>query len=377
MKNNSIEAAKKLAKLLQENPKQKVIFLVGAGISTSCGIPDFRSPETGLYHNLSKLNLPYAEAVFDIDFFEEKPRPFYLLASELYPGKFKPSRFHLLLKLFQDNKRLQRIYTQNIDTLERQAGISQEYIIEAHGSFAENHCINCKKIFKMDVFKEHLNKYQKDPSDKNFARCNSCNGLIKPNIVFFGEDLPKKFFTTWDSDLETMSEKETRPIVIVVGTSLTVYPFANLPTDVQKDTTRALISREIVGDFKVSPRKTDIIIETNSDDAADIIARELGWSKQLNNLIKEHDLLGTIPDVTEELESISKDIGKLTIKDDDSKATDPNSISKELDKLTIKNDIPKLKENKSSGENKKENKSDTSTEDTTKDKNKPSKNDRT
>lgn len=329
MKNDHIEAAKKLAKLLHENPKQKVIFLVGAGISTSCGIPDFRSPETGLYHNLSKLNLPYAEAVFDIDFFEEKPRPFYLLASELYPGKFKPSKFHLLMKLFQDKKRLQRIYTQNIDTLERQAGISQEYIIEAHGSFAENHCIDCKKIYDMDIFKEHLDKYQKDPTDKNFARCKSCNGLIKPNIVFFGEDLPKKFFTTWDSDLETMDDKETRPLVIVAGTSLTVYPFASLPTEVQKDTTRALINREIVGDFKSSPRKKDIIIECNSDDAAAIIAKELDWSEQLNDLIKEHDLLMTIPDVTDELESISKELDKLTIKESGSKEAEHESSSDE------------------------------------------------
>lgn len=342
MSKDHINATKKLAKLLHDNPKQKVIFLVGAGISTSCGIPDFRSPETGLYHNLSKLNLPYAEAVFDIDFFEEKPRPFYMLASELYPGKFKPSKFHLLLKLFQDQKRLQRIYTQNIDTLERQAGISQAYIIEAHGSFAENHCINCNKIYDMDIFKKHLDKYQKEPIDKNFARCRSCNGLIKPNIVFFGEDLPKRFFATWDSDLETMDDKETRPIVIVAGTSLTVYPFASLPTEVSKDTTRALINRELVGDFKASPRKTDIIIECNSDDAADIIAKELGWSKQLDDLIKEHDLLTTIPDVTDELESISK----------------------ELDKLTIKEDDPKAGEEESSDENKKENKSNSSKENT-------------
>ena len=91
-----MEQVKVVAEHLKKYPSSKVIFLVGAGISTSSGIPDFRSPKTGLYHNLSKLKLPYAEAVFDIEYYQENPQPFYLLADELYPGNFKPSKFHYL-----------------------------------------------------------------------------------------------------------------------------------------------------------------------------------------------------------------------------------------------------------------------------------------
>ncbi|KAK4887966.1 hypothetical protein LTR28_003097, partial [Elasticomyces elasticus] len=75
-----------LAKYIKEGRAKRIVVMTGAGISTSAGIPDFRSPDTGLYANLARLNLPYAEAVFDISFFRENPLPFYTLAHELYPG---------------------------------------------------------------------------------------------------------------------------------------------------------------------------------------------------------------------------------------------------------------------------------------------------
>jgi NAD-dependent histone deacetylase SIR2 len=109
----------------------------GAGISTSAGIPDFRSPETGLYANLARLNLPYAEAVFDISYFRDKPEPFYTLAQELYPGKYRPTVTHSFITLLHKKGLLLKLFTQNIDCLEREAGVPGDMIIEAHGSFAK------------------------------------------------------------------------------------------------------------------------------------------------------------------------------------------------------------------------------------------------
>ena len=108
----------------------------GAGISTSAGIPDFRSPDTGLYANLARLDLPYAEAVFDIGYFRKNPLPFYTLAQELYPGKYRPTITHSFINLLNKKGLLMQLFTQNIDCLEREAGVPDELIIEAHGSFA-------------------------------------------------------------------------------------------------------------------------------------------------------------------------------------------------------------------------------------------------
>ena len=109
----------------------------GAGISTSAGIPDFRSPETGLYANLERLNLPHPEAVFELSFFRENPLPFYTLAQELYPGKYRPTITHSFINLLHEKGLLLKLFTQNIDCLEREAGVPGDLIIEAHGSFAE------------------------------------------------------------------------------------------------------------------------------------------------------------------------------------------------------------------------------------------------
>lgn len=261
--------------------QKKVTFFLGAGISTSCGIPDFRSPKTGLYANLKRLNLPYPEAVFDIDFFRESPQAFYTLAHELYPGNFLPSRFHYLIKLLQDKKVLKRVYTQNIDTLERFAGVEDEFIVEAHGSFAKNHCIDCKHEMSSEELKKHV--FNRDING-GIPKCEKCQGYVKPDIVFFGESLPPRFFQQWDEDADEVE------VAIVAGSSLTVYPFAALPSEVDRDAIRLLVNKEIVGDFASSKRKNDVIALDDCDSVADQLAELLGWKDELDALVSKGKL---------------------------------------------------------------------------------------
>ena len=90
---------------LKEGKFKKIVVLTGAGISVSAGIPDFRSPKTGLYANLQKYNLPTPESIFDIAYFKEKPEAFYQLAKEFLDlEKFNPTPTHYLARLFQDKK---------------------------------------------------------------------------------------------------------------------------------------------------------------------------------------------------------------------------------------------------------------------------------
>ncbi|CAF0897180.1 unnamed protein product [Rotaria sp. Silwood1] len=150
-----------------------VIVMCGAGISTSAGIPDFRSPGTGLYSQLAKYDLPFPEAIFQMDYFCQNPKPFFLLAKELYPQKFTPTPAHYFIRLLNEKGKLLRTFTQNIDSLERIAGIPPDKIVEAHGTFFTAHCLNCRKEYSLEQVKEIIFKDE-------IPYCDACKGIIKP-----------------------------------------------------------------------------------------------------------------------------------------------------------------------------------------------------
>ena len=114
----------------------------GAGLSTPSGIPDFRTPGTGIYSNLKKFNLPYPEAIFDIQYFQMKPEPFYAWVKEFFPGvNYQPNEGHYFIKELNEKGKLLRHFTQNIDGLDLLAGLPENKMVFAHGSFASASCI--------------------------------------------------------------------------------------------------------------------------------------------------------------------------------------------------------------------------------------------
>ena len=242
----------------------------GAGISTSAGIPDFRSPDTGIYANLSRLDLPHPEAVFDIHFFRENPKPFYTLAHELFPGKFKPTIAHSFIRLLEKKDILLKAFTQNIDCLEREAGVPADKLVEAHGSFATHRCIECKTSFPDDVMRKAV-------LDHEVPRCREpvCGGLVKPDITFFGEALPDDFFL--NRTLPAAAD-----LCIVMGTSLAVQPFASLPGFCQDGVPRLLINNERVGGL--GSRADDVLLLGDCDSGVRTLASALGWLDELEKL---------------------------------------------------------------------------------------------
>ena len=191
---------------------QKVVVLAGAGISVSAGIPDFRTPGTGLYDNLSSYGLPYPEAIFDLEFYNANPAPFQRLCRELWPGNFAPTPTHAFLKLLDDHGCLLRVFTQNIDSLESAAGLSPDRIVAAHGNFDTAHVVGgCRSVPVDEVRAAAFG----DPADwAELARRHG--GLVKPGIVFFGEQLPERFFRCARDDLPRAD------LLLVMGTSLAV-----------------------------------------------------------------------------------------------------------------------------------------------------------
>ncbi|XP_044290846.1 NAD-dependent protein deacetylase sirtuin-2 isoform X1 [Varanus komodoensis] len=280
-----------VSKFMLSDKCKKVICMVGAGISTAAGIPDLRSPGTGIYANLQQYNLPYPEAIFDISYFRQHPEPFFALARELYPGFFKPTICHYFIRLLKEKGLLLRCYTQNIDTLERVAGLDEEDLVEAHGTFFTSHCIRstCRKTYSLDWMKEKF-------FSGLVPKCEKCQGVVKPDIVFFGESLPSRFFSLMQSDF-----RET-DLLIIMGTSLQVQPFASLVSRVSQNTPRLLINKEKTGEsdpvlslmgfgcgmnFDSEKAYRDVAWLGDCEEGCLALAELLGWKKELEELVKK------------------------------------------------------------------------------------------
>ncbi|XP_030805343.1 NAD-dependent protein deacetylase sirtuin-3, mitochondrial isoform X2 [Camarhynchus parvulus] len=267
--------------------------MAGAGISTPSGIPDFRShcspsqlppcprrsPGSGLYSNLEQYDIPYPEAIFELGYFFVNPKPFFTLAKELYPGNYRPNSAHYFLRLLHDKGLLLRLYTQNIDGLERVAGIPPDRLVEAHGTFATATCTVCQRNFPGEDFRG-------DVMGDRIPRCPVCTGVVKPDIVFFGEQLPQRF-------LLHLADFPMADLLFVIGTSLEVEPFASLAGAVRSSVPRVLINRELVGPFAWQQRHNDVAQLGDVVGGVERLVELLGWNEEMQTLIqKEKEKVG-------------------------------------------------------------------------------------
>jgi len=252
---------------------RNVVVLSGAGVSVSAGIPDFRTPGTGLYDNLQKYNLPEPEDVFDLEFYRANPSPFVSLVQELWPGqnKHKPTLTHTFIRLLDKKGILRRNFTQNIDGLEVIAGVSKEKVYECHGHFRTASCVDCRCDYGGERCKREM-------LSGVAPICDECGGPVKPDIVFFGEPLSPRFSQLVRHDLPEAD------LLIVMGTSLKIPPVCLIPELVRCP--RLLLNRECVGTFEdgdgVGP--SDLFFSCDCDDGVRKLCRMAGWEAELNAL---------------------------------------------------------------------------------------------
>jgi len=189
-----------------------IVFLTGAGISTDSGIPDFRS-ETGLYRT------GWSEEVFDIRVFRRTPQLFYEFARQ-HLGHFRdasPNPGHrAIAELGAMPGREIVVVTQNIDGLHRAAG--SRIVLALHGDLETMHCLECGARLPAERARGEIEAGRVPRHD-----CLDCGGLLKPDIVFFGELLPEHILRRADHAITKAD------LLVIAGTSLTVYPAASLP----------------------------------------------------------------------------------------------------------------------------------------------------
>lgn len=193
---------------------KKTFILTGAGISTESGIHDFRS-NTGYY---SKMDPALA---LSKDVLINNPERFYKEGYVILEDIFdkEPNVGHKIIKKLEDLGLVQGIITQNIDNLHTKAGSTNVY--EVHGQTRTVHCMKCHKEYSFSLMKELVNNNEIPP------KCPECNGVLRPDVVMFGDMMPIDF-------LKAENELKNTELLLVIGSSLTVSPVNYLPDMVSK-----------------------------------------------------------------------------------------------------------------------------------------------
>ncbi|KAJ6035405.1 hypothetical protein N7499_002557 [Penicillium canescens] len=286
----------------------RIVALTGAGISTGAGIPDFRSPTTGLYDKLAPLGLPYPEAIFHINYFSHTPEPFYAIARARHPGNLKPTVTHAFLALLAKKNLLHFLFTQNIDGLEQDAGVPADKVLWAHGNWKSQHCYKCKAHYPDDLMRKAIGA-----GEVPYCLQDGCGGAVKPDVVFFGQSLPVEFEKRQKEVLEA-------DLMLVMGTSLKVAPCSRLPRLVRESVPRILINNEKAGDL--GNRGEDVCILGTCDDGVRQLADALGWREELETLWadavsakKNEDMFESGPSLEECIERYASTLDKMKVSD--------------------------------------------------------------
>ena len=189
------------------NESARMVFFGGAGVSTESGIPDFRSVD-GLYHQ--QYDYP-PETILSHTFYMRKPEEFYrFYRAKMLAPDAKPNAAHRKLAQWEQEGKLSAVVTQNIDGLHQAAGSRKVY--ELHGSVRRNHCRYCGAVYDLDYMLRTT----------GIPRCEKCGGIIKPDVVLYEEGLDQ---ATLNGAVRAIGNAD---LLIVGGTSLTVYPAAGL-----------------------------------------------------------------------------------------------------------------------------------------------------
>lgn len=186
-----------------------IVFFGGAGVSTESNIPDFRSAN-GLYNEANNRNYPPEEILSHSFFYEHTEEFFDFYRAKMIYKEAKPNSAHLALAKLEKLQKLKAVITQNIDGLHQEAG--SKNVLELHGSIHRNYCTQCNKFFDLEYI----------INSKGIPKCNKCGGIVKPDVVLYEEALDMEVLN------KAVSSIEKADVLIVGGTSLSVYPAASL-----------------------------------------------------------------------------------------------------------------------------------------------------
>ena len=218
------------------------VFFTGAGLSTESGIPDFRSPGTGLWNKIKPIQFE--------DFVrseEVRKESWHRKFNDQFMDTAAPNAGHVAIRKWFEAGHLGGVITQNVDNLHQRSGLSDRQIVELHGNATYASCLSCHRRFELEVLRAQFTTLGE------VAPCSCCGGLIKTATISFGQSMPEAEMNKAKAMVEACS------LFIVLGSSLTVYPAAGFPQYAkQLGASLVIINRE----------------PTDQDDLADLLIHE-------------------------------------------------------------------------------------------------------
>ncbi len=222
---------------------QRIVCFTGAGISTESGIPDFRSPGTGLWNKIKPIQFQdfMASEEARVESWKRK------FSSDRSFEDAVPNKGHLALARLVDMGKCTAIITQNVDNLHQDSGVPDEKVIELHGNTSYAKCLDCGMRYELSDLQDQFERLSR------VEPCSRCGGIIKTATISFGQAMPE------DEMRRAQAAVENCDLCIVLGSSLTVYPAAGFPEYAKRlGAALAIVNRE----------------ETPLDPYADVVVRE-------------------------------------------------------------------------------------------------------
>ncbi|CAH1399147.1 unnamed protein product [Nezara viridula] len=265
-----------VASYIKEIKPLKIVVISGGRISTPLGIPDLRSPDVGFYHAPFDGEC-YCCDVLDREYFIKNPAPLYQLTSFILEQTYRPTFSHYFISFLEHKKLLLKNYTQNMDDLEKIAGVTR--YTQVYGSFYSFVCIKCKKEYSVEWAQKRLFM-------KKIMMCTNCASLIKPNILLNGEEFPLDIHEEFEEDMKNCK------LLIVLGSTLSTEPSATILRGIDVKFPRVFINDVEPYDFSdyhfyCDHEHNDVMWLGDIDSTCKKLVKLMGWCQELHEFAED------------------------------------------------------------------------------------------
>ena len=290
-----------ICRMLRDGQVKNIVVMCGPGINTPPEMDDFEYSGEGFYGLVEpEYDIENVEDLLSAATFSEDPRPFFVVLSEIFDRRVRKADVtfvHKFLRILDKMGILKRVYTSNVDSGERRAGLKPSRVVEAYGTLRTSHCTKCNKKHDFQWLKRFMRKgnFDTDKGDVTKPKCKKCGSSVRPDVVLFGDRLSDGFYRHREADMRKCD------LLIMLGTRLCTAPFCELAKMTERGVPRLYVNNvEAAYDAdadeyglhrkQILQRRTDVVVtKYRIDYTVGDVCAILKWTKRVRK-VKEKDV---------------------------------------------------------------------------------------